>query len=189
MRTRAQADLQHDPTTTTTTILTTSDSAFLSNKTAVTLLTLHAGLCVFWIILASQPRDDWLDLPFVTIMGINMFIINPIITIATGVAFALQARTTSETQGPLVLNRAILLLQAVVFLALAVSWPFRFKVPHNLWYPGFLWFLEEWYPLVGWTCINNAVITIGLGIVLYAASGRAGSGMEPAGEREALLTT
>lgn len=168
---------------------TTSDSTFPSNKTAVTLLTLHASLCVFWAILAGHPRDDWVDLPFVTIMGINEYCINPIITIVTGVAFALQAKTARESRGLSALSRTTLLLQTVVFLALAVSWPFRFKVPQNLRSQGSLWFLREWYPLVGWTCINNAVITMGQGIVLYAASRRAESGVAPAGEREALLTT
>jgi len=122
-------------------------------------------------------------------MGINQYCINPVITIATVVAFALQAGTARETQGPSALNRTTLLLQAVVFLALAVSWPFRFKVPQNLRSGGNLWLLEEWYPLVGWTCINSAVIAIGQDIVLYAASTTADNGVEPDGERQALLTT
>ncbi|KAF2825178.1 hypothetical protein CC86DRAFT_419012 [Ophiobolus disseminans] len=168
---------------------TTCDSIFPSNKTAVTLLTLHASLCVFWAILAGHPRDDWADLPFVTIMGINKYWINPIVTVATGVAFALQAGTAKKRRGPWVLSRTTLLLQVVVFLALAVSWPFRFKVPQNLRSQGNFWLLKEWHPLVGWTCINNAVIAVGQGIVLYAATRRVDSGVASAGEREALLTT
>lgn len=187
VRTGAQTNLQRGPATATTT--TTNDSTFPSNKTAVTLLTLHASLCVFWAILAGQPRDDWLDLPFVTIMGINEYCINPLVTIATGVAFALQIGTAKESQGTSAVNRTTLLPQAVIFLALAVSWPFRFQVPKNLRSQGNWWLVEEWYPLVGWTCINNAVIAIGQGIVLYAASRRADSGEEPDRERQALLTT
>jgi len=141
VRIHAQTDLQHGPTTTTTTI--TNDSTFLSNKTAVTLLTLHASLFVLWAILAGQPRDNWLNPLFVTIMGINKYYINPIITITTSVAFMLQAGTAKETQGPSALNRTTLLLQAVVFLALTVLWPFRFKVPQNLRYQDNLWLLEE----------------------------------------------
>ncbi|KAF1947620.1 hypothetical protein EJ02DRAFT_507475 [Clathrospora elynae] len=176
----------HGPTTAAT---RTNDSTFPSNKTAVTVLTLHASFCVFWAILAGQPRDDWLDLPFVTIMSINEYCINSVITIATVVAFALQAGTAREAQGPSALNRTILLLQAVFFLALAVLWPFRFKVPQNLRSQGNVWLLEVWYPLVGWKCINNAVIATGQGIVLYAASRRADSGGGLDGERQALLTT
>lgn len=165
------------------------DNSSPSTKTAVTLLTLHASLCVFWAILAGQPTKDWLDLPFVTIMSLNYYCINPIITIATGIAFVLQVSTTRETQGPSALNHITLLLQAVVFLALAVSWPFRFKLPQELRSQSDLWLLDEWYPLVGWTCVNNAIIAIGQGFVLYAAFGRGNSGVEPIGERQALLGT
>jgi hypothetical protein len=185
VRARALFKLQNGPTT-----LTTKDDTFPSNKTAITLLALHASLCVFWAILAGQPRDDWLDLCFVTIMGINQYCINPFITIVTGIAFALQADTTRDTQGPSALNRRTLLLQAVVFLALAVLWPFRMKVPQNrrLW--SLLSFLREWYALVGWTCINNAIIAIGQGsVLLYATFKRADSGVESGNETQPLLNT
>lgn len=54
--------------------------------TAVTLLSGHAALCMFWAIVAGTPRDDCLDLPFVVIMGINHACIKPLITVTTGVA-------------------------------------------------------------------------------------------------------
>ncbi|KAF2218833.1 hypothetical protein BDZ85DRAFT_64715 [Elsinoe ampelina] len=181
-RTRAQDDLQRHSTTS-----STNDTSFPSNKTAITLLVLHATLCIFWAILAGQPRDDWLDLPFVTIMGINAYGINPIITVVTGIASALQVRTTRVSQGPSALNPMTLLPCAVVSLVLAVSWPFRFKLPHNLKSHGQLWLLEEWYPLVGWTCVNNAVIAMGQCITLYVMMRKSDSGVQLNGERQALL--
>jgi hypothetical protein len=177
-RARTQVDSQNGSTTTQT------DSAFPSNKTAITLLTLHASLCVFWALFAGTPSRDWLDLHFVGIMGFNQYLINPIITIATGIAFAHQARET--TRGPSALNRTALLLQAIAFLALAVSWLFRFQVPQRREERGFLWLLQVWYPLVGWACVNNAVNAIGHAFVVYAASG---SGGAPDGERQALLNS
>ncbi|KAL2061187.1 hypothetical protein VTL71DRAFT_7460 [Oculimacula yallundae] len=161
-----------------------------SNKTAFRLLTLHACLCVLWIFLAGSPTDDWLDLPFVVIMGINNYCINPIITITTGVALTLQAITAKQNQGQSVSNQTFLLLQAVVFLALAISWPFRFKVPQNLHHVDF-YFFKEWYPLVRWTCINGAIIGIGQAAVLCfsIANRRAGNEVAQEGEREALLST
>jgi hypothetical protein len=176
VRARTQIGCQNGSTT------TENDSAFPSNRAAVTLLTLHASLCIFWALFAGTPSRDWLDLHFIAIMGFNQYLINPIITIATGVAFALQARET--TRGPSALNRTASLLQAITFLALAVSWFFRFQVPRNMRDRGFLWLVQVWYPLVGWACINNAVIAIGHAFVLYAASG---SGGAPDGERQALL--
>jgi hypothetical protein len=122
-------------------------------------------------------------------MGINQYCINPIITITTVVAFALQFETAQATQGWSALNGATLLPQIVVFSALAVSWPFRFKVPPNLRSEGSVWLLTEWYPLVGWTCINNSIVAIGQAIVLYAVLGGSAGRARLGSEREALLTT
>ncbi|KAH7082472.1 hypothetical protein FB567DRAFT_531325 [Paraphoma chrysanthemicola] len=165
------------------------DHASPSKKTAITLLVVHASLCIFWAILAGQPRDDWLDLQFVTIMGINQYCINPIITITTAIAFALQFEMAQASQGRSALNSTTMLPHIVVFSALAISWPFRFKVPLNLRSEGSMWLMTEWYPLVGWTCVNTAISAIGQAAVLYAVlrglTGRARLGSE----REALLTT
>lgn len=168
-----------------------SDHVFPSNKTAITLLTLHGSLCIFCAVLAGQPQDNWLDLQFTMIMDAHEYCINPIITITTGVAFALQASTTRVAHGPTVFNPSLLLLQAVMFLGLALSWPVRFQVPQNLRdsYRGNWFLLEEWYPLVGWACINNAVIAIGQGTVLYIAAINADNVVELIGERQPLLKT
>ncbi|KAH8726132.1 hypothetical protein GQ44DRAFT_680393 [Phaeosphaeriaceae sp. PMI808] len=178
--------LYHSPTITPSTTLDDSDSAFPSNKSAVTLLIIHASLCIFWALLAGQPRDDWLDLPFVTIMGINQYCTNPLITIATGVASALQASTASRTQGSSALDQSTVLLQAVVFLGLAVSWSFRFRVPQNLYLRVDVWWLGVWYPLVGWTCVNSAVVAVGQGVVMYVTS-RAESGIRMDGKERYCL--
>lgn len=180
VRARASTIVLNDPTA-----IKINRDTHPSNKTAVTLLMLHASLCVLWAILAGKPRDDWLDLPFVTIMGINQYCINPLITVATAAAFVIQESVAGRSQSPSALNRTTLLPQAALFLVLAVSWPFRFKVPQNLRYPG--WVLEEWYPLVGWVCVNNAIIAIGQGILLYADSGRGDREVEQNGERRLLL--
>lgn len=118
-------------------------------------------------------------------MCLNYIFINPIITITTGVAFALQANASlstmdEETQSTSALNQTTLLIPAVVFTALTVSWPCRFKVDQNLseGYRGDLWFLlETWYPLVGWTCINNAVFAVGSAVVLYIVSRKTDDGV------------
>ncbi|KAH6682330.1 hypothetical protein F5X68DRAFT_25174 [Plectosphaerella plurivora] len=174
-----------------TTSTKTSSGGSVSTKTAATLLTVHASLCIFWALVAGTPTKDWLDLTFVSIMSFNQWCINPIITITTILASILQAGTTKDVQGPSALNRTVVLLQATVFLALAVSWPFRFQVPLNLrtpyrddWY-----LLAEWYPLVGWACVNNAVIAIGQGVVLYIASTKLDNGAASLGERQPLIST
>ena len=146
-----------------------------SARTTVMILALHAALCVFWAILAGKPTRDWLDLPFVVIMSINYACINPLFTIATGVAFWLQARANGATQNRSALSRTTLVLQIIVFLTLAALWPFRLRLPQNL-KQSSPWLLFDWYPLVGWACVNNALIAVGQCIVLHAFDGAHRSG-------------
>lgn len=151
---------------------TSTGKASPSTGTAVVLLALHALLSVFWAVLAGKPSRDWLDLPFIVIMGFNFAIINPMITIATLVAYGLQAIETLATEKRAALSRSALVLQIIVFLALAVLWPFRFKLPQDLRESDTF----EWYPLVGWACVNNALIALGQSIVLYAVHGTTSDG-------------
>jgi len=192
LRTRANDDFHgaktltdHTFPITTTTTTTTSPSI----RTTVILTTTHASLCIFWIFMAGSPTDDWLDLPFVMIMTVQQIIFNPIITIATSIAFALQIRMMRTSQDPSALSCAALLLPCGLFLALAVSWPFRFRVPRNLRRErgDFWWPLTEWYPQVGWTCINSGVVAIGYAILLCVFTSTTGSGAELGTEGEALL--
>jgi hypothetical protein len=139
-------------------------------RTAYTFLALHAALCVLWAYFAGTPTRDWLDLPFVTVMGVNACIVNPFVSLATMYAMKVQIDTTRSTKGISVLTQSTMGFQALVFLALAISWPLRFKVPKNLSRGmGWEYWVQEWYPLVGWACVNNAIIGIGLGIVAVCA--------------------
>lgn len=175
-----------DQTTDPTAGPTSTDRASPSAGTVITLLALHALLSVFWAVLAGKPSKDWLDLPFVVIMGINFAFINPLITIGTLAAYGLQAIETVATEKRTALSRSALVLQIIVFLALAVLWPFRFGLPQDLRESGSV----EWYPLVGWACVNNALVALGQCIVLYAVHGTTHEGEESMRrETQPLLAT
>ncbi|KAL2276759.1 hypothetical protein FJTKL_00424 [Diaporthe vaccinii] len=171
--TEATAEQTADPTTDPTTTDETSPSA----RVAVLLVVIHAALCVFWAILAGEPSRDWLDLPFVIIMGINYACINPLFTVTTGIAYGLQASAAGAAQDRTALSRTTLVLQIIVFLALAVLWPVRLRLPENLKDSG-LWLVYDWYPLVGWPCVNNALVAVGQCIVLHAVGGAARGGAQ-----------
>lgn len=156
--------------------------------TAVTVLFVHAALCILWAIGAGKPRDDWLDLPFVVIMSINYACMNPLITIATGVAYWLQASATGASPNQTALSRTTLVLQIVTFSALAVLWPVRFRLPQKL-KGSPQWLVFAWYPLVGWPCVNNALIAVGQCIVLHGVDGTARSEAQSISrESQPLLT-
>lgn len=159
-----------------------------SGGTAFVLVVVHASLCILWAILAGKPTRDWLDLPFVVIMGINLACINPLFTVATIVAYGLQAGATVAPQDRNALSRTTVVLQIIVFSALAVLWPLRLTLPQYL--KGNLWVVYDWYPLVGWPCVNNALIAVGQCIVLYNFDGTARSEAQlTSGETEPLLAT
>lgn len=151
-------------------------------KKCCALLGSHAGLCVVMLAITPAPRDDWLDIAWVSVMGFNQYIINPVITICTGVAMYVQIATSCETTQLSALTRRTVGMLPGVYMALAVSWLFRFKVPANRW-PCDYWVLVEWYPLVGWAGVNAGIVGVGWCAVVYYAMGK-GSASE---ERAALL--
>jgi hypothetical protein len=138
------------------------------------------------------------NIAFLIIMSANSYIAIPLSTLAILAAFACQIRhssrgSTSRTRSSSftsldALSLRALALQGVVFLALAVLWPFRLRLPTNLSGGGWWWVGTEWYPQVGWACVNNAVVAVGQFVVLYVVV-RAESGGDGrvGGERRALL--
>lgn len=54
--------------------------------------------------------------------------------------------------------------QCVVFLALAILWPFRLTLPQSLWEarPVQPVVVTAWYPAVGSVCVNG-IVAVGAG--------------------------
>jgi hypothetical protein len=170
-----------------------------AGQIATALLVLHAIFSTALILVAGKPAKYFNNIPFILIMTFHTDVANPIATIFTVVACALQAsrsskfvatRRSSGTSSANALSGKTVGLQMFIFLALAISWPFRFKMPSELGRPedGWAWVAYVWYPNVGWTCVNNAIVAIGQYVVLYVLAGGDASGNNSAtGERQALL--
>lgn len=157
-----------------------------SGQIVVVLLMLHAFLFLLSIPVGGRHQDTI----FIIICNLNAGIANPIITIAAAVAYMLQAIATNNAQGLGALSNLSLVLQVATFLALAVLWPFRLVLPENLWEVGpqpVLW--TQWYPWVGWACVNSAAVAIGQVGVLYVGLGLGDGNPRSASERQALLTS
>ncbi|KAF2168256.1 hypothetical protein M409DRAFT_53544 [Zasmidium cellare ATCC 36951] len=157
-----------------------------SARISLALILLHAGFSIAWAYIMPIPTTDWLDLAFVFTLVLNNICINPLITAATATSFILQIRKTKKPSpgNPTSLNSTSLTLQALTFLALAVSWPARFTMPRDLWYEDGLWVVKEWYPHVGWVAVNNGIVAVGEYLVLHAVEGAGGGGSR---ESQALL--
>jgi hypothetical protein len=170
------AYLPHDPRTD----YRPSRRILSSGQIAIALLVLHAIFAVAFILIAGKPAKYWDNTAFLLIMSVNTAIAMPIATIATS--------KSSGNNSTNALSRKTLVLQMLTFLALAILWPFRFRMPSKLVCPGWEWIVYEWYPNVGWPCVNNAVVAVGQYFVLYVlAGGDASSDHSAVGERQVLL--
>jgi hypothetical protein len=180
----------------------------MSKGTAITLIFLHASISATFAIIAGKPLRQWNNIAFLIIMSANNYIAIPLSTLATLAAFACQANcssstgrntTTSEETPRTIFPDALSLrstaLQTALFFALALSWPSRLQLPRRNPRSGewWWWVVTEWYPQVGWACVNNGVIAVGSVLVLYIGSSDAeslsGGGEGLPEERDALLSS
>lgn len=165
---------------------TSPASDVLSRKLAVLLWILHVLLIIFSVFSGGRPDDVFFNI----IRNINAAIINPLFTLTVFIAFIFQARVIPPAGQPNVLSKWTLGLQFITFLLLAISWPFRLILPPNMWELGSKpSILLEWYPWVGWACINSGILSIGQGIMLLRYISRAGldGSIRSTDERRTLL--
>ncbi|TAQ89235.1 hypothetical protein B7494_g2442 [Chlorociboria aeruginascens] len=142
----------------------------LSKRVAVLLWILHVLLFIFSVVAGGRPQDVFFNI----IRNINAAIINPLFTLIAAVAFFFQARVTPPAGQSNALSKWTLGLHFLIFLLLAISWPFRLILPPNMWKLGSKpAILLQWYPWVGWACVNNAILAIGQGIMLLLYLSRA----------------
>jgi hypothetical protein len=176
-----------------TTPPTSAHGRSMSGRPAIALILVHAALSVGFAVVAGKPARQLNNIAFLIIMSANNYIASPVSTIAALGAFVYQIRSSgsqlagSGTSSSNALSTRTFALQGIVFLALAVLWPSRLTLPRNLRHGGW-WLLTEWYPQVGWACVNNAVFAAGSILRLYVGLGVGSEGTERlSGERQALL--
>jgi len=170
----------------TDTAQTSSRRSFLSGWTPLILLLIHAMLFFLYPPFGGSGNDY----AFFLISGFDYYIVNPLTTISIAIAVAQQARMTRKHRGETALSPMAPASQAVLYLALAVAWPYRLALPHNLWSwetISFECIYSEWYPMVGWACVNNAVLALGQAVVLFVWYYRRDSGVCVVEEERPLL--
>jgi hypothetical protein len=172
---------------------TSAHGRSMSGRTDIALILLHAALSVGFAVVAGKPARQLINMAFLIILSANSYIAIPLSTLATLAAFAYQIRHSnsgsaiSGENSPNALSMRVLALQVVLFLTLALFWPFRLTLPRSL-RRGDWWLVTEWYPQVGWACVNNAVFAAGSILMLYVGLGVGSEGTERLpGERQALL--
>lgn len=155
----------HSPASATT-VERSTRRAFFTGWTTLILSLLHAVLFFLYPPFGGSGNDY----AFFLISGFDYYILNPTTRISIAVALAHQACTIWKYRGETALSPTTLTLQAVLYLGLAIAWPYRLALPHNLWSwetISFNWIYSEWYPMVGWASVNNAVFALGQAIVCF----------------------
>lgn len=147
----------------------------MAGSTAVFLLVLHTGASIMFAAIVGESRRQLDNLAFLIIMSAQAYIANPFATGLLAVAFACQLRWTNvrrkagEVRAS-ALSKYTLASQSAIFLALAILWPSRLMLPSKLRREEPWYLIDEWYPFVGWACVNSFVTAAGNYVVLYVVS-------------------
>lgn len=155
-------------------------------KIAAALLVSHAMLFLFSQLV--EGRGD--DIIFFIVSDCNAYFANTLTAISIGIAFFHEASFSQDMKEPSMLSKRSIMLHGVLYLALAISWPFRLKLPSNLWSHGDQWpLVTEWYPWVGWPCVNSTAMAPGQAFMMLLISDRKERESQTAGETRPMLAT
>jgi hypothetical protein len=142
-------------------------------------ITLVPAISVTWI----PPEDRvW---PSALLEYFWILLLGPTIQLLGLAALIAQARKLKHSHTDTALSVQGLVLQAVVFFLVGLSFLFRFKIPAEEWDEHFIVNLRMWYWRWGWATINNLVFALAQGVLALIASRRRDDGD---GERTALLS-
>jgi hypothetical protein len=152
----------------------------------VSFLAISLALVIFEISFPAEgsgaPEQDgrWFSEIF---FGIHSMLVNPVITLLGIISFLPQAREILSRRSPGALSIPGLAVQAVVFAAVALYWPWRMSMGSLRDIP---WgSLISWYQLVGWAAVDNAVFAVVQAALLWVALHRRGETID--GEAAPLL--
>jgi len=134
------------------------------------------------VVLMIPPEDrDW---PTALLEFFWLFLLGPAIQLLGVAAFVVQALRIRRGSND-VLSVQGLVVQAVVFFLVGISFLFRYRIPPEELDEHFIVNLRSWYWRFGWATINNVVFALAQGMLAWLVLRRKGDGT---GERAALLT-
>jgi hypothetical protein len=134
------------------------------------------------VVLMIPPEDrDW---PTALLEFFWLFLLGPAIQLLGVAAFIVQAWRVRRGSND-VLSVQGLVVQAVVFFLVKISFLFRYRIPPEELDEHFIVNLRSWYWRFGWATINNVVFALAQGMLAWLVLRRKGN---DTGERTALLS-
>jgi hypothetical protein len=129
----------------------------------------------------SPEHREW---PSALLTGILLFLVGPIVQVLGIAAFRSQLHEFRSRGSVGSLSLQGLLLQAVIFFLVGISFIFRLRLLPDMIDEHFIVDLRDWYWTVGWATTNNLVFALAQGILAWIVS-RHDEGDH--GERDVLL--
>jgi len=133
---------------------------------------------------AFIPAEDR-EWPYAILVGTMLFIFGPLVQLLGFAALGVQARETIARSSAGALSLRGLVVQAVVFLLVGVSFVFRVRLPSEELDEHWIVNARDWYWKVGWATINNLVFALTQAVLAYIVLRQDGT---DSGERAALLS-
>lgn len=129
--------------------------------------------------LARGSEDHYHKWNVAFFAGLHSLFLNYIVTLLAIIAVYSQAcELTAHPSSSVLqaLSTVGLVIQAVVFVAVAVSWVFRVSFSNGEWQldPRTLHFWNTWYQLVGWAAVDNVIFAIGQAVLLWLVTRHSG---------------
>lgn len=119
------------------------------------------------------------------LVGTLLYLFSPIVQLLGFAALTVQARGTISRGSAGALSIKGLVLQAVIYLLVGISFLFRLRMPSEELDEHWIVNVRDWYWTVGWATVNNVIFAVNQGILTCVVLRR---GREEPDESSALLS-
>ena len=118
------------------------------------------------------------------LVGTMLFLFGPLVQLLGLAAMRVQAHETIDRGSAGALSFRGLVVQAVVFLLVGISFVFRLRLPSEELDEHWIVNARDWYWKVGWATVNNIIFALTQAVLAYIVLHQ-----DPdSGERSALLS-
>ena len=117
----------------------------------------------------SDTDREWYGVLFIAPM---LYLVGPMMQILGLAALrtqALEIRSKDSSAADSALSLRGLVVQAMVFLLVGISFLWRMRVPSEELDEQFLVNLRMWYWTVGWATVNNVIFAVAQGVLAWMA--------------------
>ena len=155
------------------------------NKVAIASFVSYLALTLIPALVEAFISSEERILYTAMLVGTMLFLFGPLVQLLGFAAMRVQARETIARGSAGALSVRGLVVQAVMFLLIGISFAFRLRLHTEELDKHWNVNAQDWYWKVGWVTINNVVFALVQDVLAYIAFRQ---GDPDSGERSALLS-